>query len=134
MTAGCGPLDSDGIVDVLDNKIVQGCYTSKGLPPLEIATNDIRTNQEVVYSEYQLVTHGRDAREIIIAKPRVLLVKSHANFEAHAYKFGEIVDSGSSTALTVKRGADGVRLIIVSNPDYKLHEYVTAPCHVQSEL
>lgn len=126
--AGCGPMDGDGIVEVLDNKIVQGCYQSNGLPSIEITKSDIRSEGIIVYPKYQFATHGLNAYEVIIARPRVLLTSAEKILDGKAYEFGKVTDVNSSTVFFVTRESDGVALSIISNPDYKRHKYSRFPC------
>ena len=125
---GCGPLDSEGIVEVLDKKIVQGCYQSNGLPSIQITEHDIRTEGRVVYPEYQFATQGLNAVEIIIARPRVLLTSAEKMLGGKAYEFGKVIDFNSSTAFNVIREQDSIALSIISIPDYKRHKYSQFPC------
>jgi|GEM_PF-4287664 len=112
--AGCGPIDGDGIVEVLNKKIVQGCYQSNGLPSIQITEHDIRTEGRVVYPKYQFATHGLNAREVIIASPRVLLTSAEKMLGGKTYKFGEVTDVDSSTVFYVIRETDGIALSIIS--------------------
>lgn len=125
---GCSPLDSDGVVEVLDKKIVQGCYEAGGLPPIRIRQDSISSEDRIIYPSYEFVTHGRQAAEVVFAEPRILIEKTAENSNGYSYNFGDIVDENGATGYYVLRSEKKISLSVISIPDYNSHIYTQVPC------
>ncbi|NML08369.1 hypothetical protein [Sphingomonas sp. G-3-2-10] len=125
----CSNFGSDPLNDKLDKHEIIGCYKSHDAPDIKLNLENIVSDSNVIYSEYEYGLVGRNNDPVIVVFPRNALIKISDSGGKEFYKFDKYLEEkGRDFSFDVDRSAKGIIITIPSFPDMIMHKYNKVDC------